>query len=98
MVGSTKWAHLEFRAPRFVGGANSINPDIDGSKLAVFPEVEFSTPGYSTVEIEKDRGRTALSDEHVSSAPALIAPADAAQMQRLTSYPWHAVHQEGEVL
>ena len=48
--------HLEFRTARFLGGANSINPDIDGSRLAVFLAEEFAALGYVTGVIEEDWG------------------------------------------
>ncbi|GGC44171.1 hypothetical protein GCM10011371_34500 [Novosphingobium marinum] len=55
--------HLEFRAPRFVGGANGINPDIDGSKLAVFLAEEFGTLEFPTSVIEEDWGWMVLLKE-----------------------------------
>lgn len=48
--------HLQFRSPRFVGGANSINPGIDGAKLAVFLEDEFGALGYTAAALEEDWG------------------------------------------
>jgi hypothetical protein len=55
--------HLQFRSPRFIGGPNSINPEIDGAKLADFLEGEFRAQGYDTRSIEEDWGwMTWLSD------------------------------------
>ena len=48
--------HLEFRAPAFKGGPNSINPEIDGSKLADFLDARFQELGYDGGVGEEDWG------------------------------------------
>jgi hypothetical protein len=48
--------HLEFRSTRFAGGANSINPNIYGGKLAEFLDRGFQSLGYSGGVTEEDWG------------------------------------------
>src|SRR5688572_1832616 len=56
--------HLEFRSPRFAGGPNSINPMIDGAKLADFLDAQFQARGYSGGIVEEDWGwMVALADD-----------------------------------
>ena len=50
--------HLEFRSPRFAGGANSFNPEIQGGRLADFLDEHFKAAGYSGGVIEEDWGWT----------------------------------------
>jgi hypothetical protein len=48
--------HLEFRSARLMGGANSINPNIHGGKLAELLDRRFQSLGYSGGIIEEDWG------------------------------------------
>ena len=48
--------HLEFKSARLAGGANSINPNIYGGKLAEFLDRRFRALGYSGGVIEEDWG------------------------------------------
>jgi hypothetical protein len=48
--------HLEFQSPRLAGGANGINPNIFGGKLAEFLDQRFRALGYSGGVIEEDWG------------------------------------------